>query len=79
MNILVEKRVKATDVDFTEDYIIVTLEDARILQIPLMWYPKLYNSSIDQKRNFKWIGKGSGMEWPELDEHLSIHGFLNGN
>ncbi len=65
--------------DFTDDYLVVTLEDARILQVPLIWYPKLYNSTLEQKSNFKWIGKGSGIEWTELDEHLSVHRFLAGN
>lgn len=79
MNTLIEKRIKATNLDFTDDYMIVTLDDARILQIPLMWYPKLYHSTLEQKRNFRWIGRGSGIEWTELDEHLSVHGFLSGN
>jgi hypothetical protein len=78
MNILTETRIKATALDFTDDYLIVYLDDARVLQIPLIWYPRLFNANKEQLKNFKWIGKGSGIKWPELDEHLSVNGFLNG-
>ena len=28
--------------------------------------------------NWQWIGDGEGIHWPELDEDLSINGFLKG-
>ncbi len=79
MNTLVEKKIKAIAIDFTDDYLIVQLDDARIVQVPLIWYPRLYNAKKEQLKNYKWLGKGIGIEWPELDEHLSVHGFLSGS
>ncbi|MBL7962046.1 DUF2442 domain-containing protein [bacterium] len=78
MNTLIDKKIKAKKLSFNDEYLIVELEDARILQIPLIWYPRLYNATKKQLKHYKWIGKGSGIEWPELDEHLSVHGFLQG-
>ena len=78
MNTLIEHKTKATALDFTDDYLIVYLDDARVLQIPLIWYPRLFNATKEQLKNFTWIGKGIGIEWSELDEHLSVNGFLSG-
>ena len=78
MSTLVDSRIRATSLNFTEDYLILNLEDARVLQIPLIWYPRLYNATLPQLLNFEWIGRGTGIEWPDLDEHLSVHGFLTG-
>lgn len=78
MNTLTGKRIKAKKLSFDNEFLIVELEAARILQIPLIWYPRLYNATKKQLKHFKWIGKGTGIEWPDLDEHLSVHGFLQG-
>jgi hypothetical protein len=79
MSTLVDiKRVKATRLEFTDDLLVVYLEDARVISVPLIWYPRLFNASPAQRKNFNWIGNGSGIEWPELDEHLSVAGFLAG-
>ena len=78
MSTLVETRPRASSIDFTDDYLVVRLEDARILQIPLIWYPRLFNAPKDKLLKFEWIGKGTGIHWPDLDEHLSIQGFLDG-
>lgn len=78
MNTSVETRTRAKTLDFTEEYLIVYLDDGRVLQVPLAWYPKLQKAKPEQLRKFTWIGKGLGIEWEELDEHLSVEGFLKG-
>ncbi len=78
MSTLVDSRIRARTLDFTQDYLIVYLDDARVIQVPLIWFPRLFNATPEQLRNFNWIGRGTGIEWPELDEHLSVHGFLTG-
>lgn len=78
MSALVARKVKAKSLELTNDYLVVYLDDARIIQVPLIWYPALYSASKKQLKNYRWIGKGSGIAWPDLDEHLSIHGFLQG-
>ncbi len=78
MNTSVETRPRATTLDFTDDYLIVYLDDARVIQVPIIWYPRLHNATPEQRKNYTWIGKGLGIEWEELDEHLSVEGFLKG-
>jgi hypothetical protein len=70
------KGVKASSLSVSESYLDVTLEDGRMLRIPTALFPKLRDATPDQRANWEWIGRGIGIEWPDLDEFLSIAGFL---
>jgi hypothetical protein len=54
----------------------VYLSDGRELKVPLAWFPKLMHASLKQLKNFRLIGKGSGIHWIDLDEDISIQGLL---
>ena len=71
-NILIE------DVDVSEDTLTVELSDGRSLQVPLAWYPRLFHGTPAERRNWRLIGQGVGIHWPDLDEDLSVEGFLLG-
>ena len=68
----------ATDVELTDDELIVTLADGRAISAPLVWFPRLLNASAEQRKGWQLIGGGEGIHWPELDEDLSIAGLLRG-
>ena len=70
------ERVK--DVHLTEDTLSVDLIDGRTITVPLVWYPRLVNSSPDQQRNWRISGAGYGIHWPDIDEDLSTRGLLRG-
>jgi len=70
------ERVK--DVRFTEDTIAVDLMDGRTIIVPLAWYPRLFNATQEQRRNWRISGAGYGINWPDLDEDLSTEGLLRG-
>lgn len=70
---------KAMEVKIVEDHAIWTLlEDGREITVPITWYPRLMRASKEKLSNFRIIGKGSGIHWPDLDEDLSIRGFILG-
>ena len=71
-----DERVK--DVRFSEDNLIVDLMDGRTISVPLTWYPRLLNSSAQQRSNWECCGAGYGIHWPEIDEDLSTEGLLRG-
>lgn len=54
----------------------VQLDDGRTLQMPLDKFPRLYNASQEQRQHHELIGGGEGVRWPEIDEDLSVAGFL---
>jgi hypothetical protein len=65
-------------VEVTEDSLRVDLEDGRTISIPIAWYPRLDHSSESERRNWRLIGKGSGIHWPDLDEDISVEHLLAG-
>lgn len=56
----------------------VELKDGRIISTPMVWYPELQKASLTQLGRYQFICRGTGIEWPELDYHLSIEAMLSG-
>ncbi len=40
--------------------------------------PRLLHADADERRNWRLIGDGLGVHWPDLDEDVSIEGLLSG-
>jgi hypothetical protein len=70
--------VRAKVVRFGEETLIVELVDGRILTVPIEWYPRLTHAMPRERANWQLIGQGEGIHWPDLDEDLSVEGFLVG-
>jgi hypothetical protein len=66
-------------VTITDELLTVELRDGRVISTPLLWYPRLHDASPADRAVWEWIGSGSGIHWPLLDEDLSIKGMLEGN
>mgnify|MGYP000541331753 CR=1 FL=1 len=69
-----DERVK--DVRFSENMLTVDLMDGRIISVPLLWYPKLFNATPEQREHWEVCGAGYGIHWPVIDEDLSIDGLI---
>ena len=80
MNIsTVEVRVPdAEDVTVTEDTLTAELSDGRTISVPLAWYPRLVHATEEERGNWRLIGGGQGIHWPDLDEDVSVEGLLAG-
>jgi hypothetical protein len=68
----------AVDIHFSQNKLIVDLADGRSLSIPLAWYPRLFHASQEERQNWKLLGDGYAIEWPDLDEHIGVEGLLAG-
>mgnify|MGYP000269888153 CR=1 FL=1 len=55
---------------------IVFLEDGRELSIPLEWFPRLRKATKKQLNKWRFIGRGEGIHWEEIDEETV--GFIIG-
>ena len=75
---LADDEVRAVDLKITKHSLIAYLEDGRAIEVPLEWYPRLAHAPASKLLRYEWIGRGLGITWPELDEDLSIEGFLKG-
>jgi hypothetical protein len=66
----------AVDVSITDDALQVVLADGRELSVPLAWFPRLLSATLEQRQNWRLIGDGVGINWPAIDEHISVEGLL---
>lgn len=79
MNTLVTeiKIARAQQVNITEDSLTVDLDDGRTVSVPLAWYPRLLHGTSEERKNWRLIGKGEGIHWPDLDEDISVENLLS--
>lgn len=62
----------AIDVTFTGHALHVVLADGREVSVPLAWFPRLLTASAEQLSNWRLIGGGVGIHWPDVDEDVSV-------
>jgi len=68
----------AVDVTLGDTMFRIVLDDGRELSVPLEWFPRLRTATPDQRRNWRLIGRGEGIHWPDVDEDVSVLGVLAG-
>lgn len=67
---------RAVEVACGVDTLHVRLADGREVAVALAWFPLLYQASPDARANYRLIGGGVGIHWPEVDEDISVEGLL---
>ena len=70
--------VRIKDISVTEDTITAQLVDGRIISVPLAWSWRLLEATPKQRTNWRIIGDGHGVHWPDIDEDISAEGMLYG-
>ncbi|MBK9275280.1 MAG: DUF2442 domain-containing protein [Flavobacteriales bacterium] len=72
-----EHGVRITAVHAIKDanLLLVMLNSGR-LEFPLDSFQRLAKATAAQLSRYELLPDGAGVEWPELDEHLSLRGFL---
>ena len=69
---------QAVSVDVTDNGLTATLTDGRSVTVPLHWYPRLLESSREERQNWRLIDDGRGINWEDIDEDISVAGLLAG-
>ena len=78
MNTVANSDPSILKVRITNDEIIADLDDGRVISVPLTWSWRLSEATSAQRANFRFIGTGQGVHWPDLDEDISVEGLLHG-
>ena len=65
--------VRVTDAEIT-----ASLSDGRTISVPLASSWRLSEATPEQRENFRLIGGGQGIHWPDIDEDVSVVGMLQG-
>jgi len=68
--------VRPTRVAFDADSMSVSLEDGRVLSVPLAWFPRLLHATQEELAQVELSSRG--LHWELLDEDISVAGLLLG-
>ena len=60
------------DVHVAEDALCVDLADGRTITVPLVWFPRLFHATAEQRNNWKVSVAGFGIHWPDIDEDIRV-------
>lgn len=66
----------ASKVHFTLTHLYIRLTDDREVGVPIDCYPRLRDASEEARNNWRLVGRGQGIHWEDVDEDLSVAGFL---
>lgn len=69
--------LRAKKVSFNRDYLIVLLDDERIIQTPLKWYKELEKAKPKELESWVFICDRTGIFWESLDFYLSVSSMLS--
>ncbi len=78
-SLVIETRAASVqNVIVSDDSLMVDLVDGRTVSVPLAWYPRLLHGQPEERNNWRLIGQGEGIHWPDLDEDISAENILFG-
>ncbi len=69
---------EAQAITVDDDTLTAELSDGRTIVVPLGWYPRLVHATPEERANWRFIGVGEGIHWPDLDEDVSVAALLAG-
>ena len=72
------KEPLARHVSTSADTLVADLIDGRTIAVPLAWFPRLAHGTQAERANWRIIGGGAGIHWPDLDEDISVESLLAG-
>ncbi len=68
----------AQSITANEEALIVHLADGRTITVPLSWFPHLAQGTQTERSNWRLIGRGESIHWPDLDEDIRVESLLTG-
>lgn len=72
----IARDASVVDVEIDGSVLRLALADGRELSVPLEWFPPLRDATPQQRKNWRLIGRGEGIHWPDIDEDVSVNGLL---
>jgi hypothetical protein len=52
--------------------------DGQTVSAPVTWFPRIVYATPDERFNWRLVGRGEGIHWPDLDEDISVDSLLKG-
>ena len=73
-----QQEPRAQQVSVTDEALTLDLVDGRTIRVPLVWYPRLWYGTSQEREHFEIFGDGRYLHWPDLDEDLTVAGIVEG-
>ena len=77
----IEIQPRVAKAEFTEDKLAVSIEDGRIVLVPLAWYPRLLYATRTERNDWRIFEDTDGRDvifWEQLDELIPVVALLSG-
>lgn len=71
-------QARAVRVSISDNELTVQFNDGRTISVPLSWYPRLEHATSGERQQWEFIGNGTGIHWPAIDEDISVEALLRG-
>jgi hypothetical protein len=78
MNTTTRAQFSVIGIRVTDESITAELADGRTISVPLAWSWRLAEATPEQRANWRIVGAGEGIHWPDVDEDISVRGMLDG-
>lgn len=78
MNTVLSSNPRITGIRVSNEAITAELADGRAISVPLAWSWRLSDATPEQRANWRIVGAGEGIHWPDIDEDISLRGMLDG-
>lgn len=72
------QHIRVTTLVVSDDLLTAELSDGRTISAPLSWYPRLCYGTAAEREDWRLIGGGRGIHWPQLDEDISVENLVFG-
>ena len=72
------QEARAQSARVSEEALAVELVDGRTIIVPLVWFPRLWHGTPQERNHFEIFGDSAYLHWPDLDEDLTVASLLAG-
>lgn len=72
-SLVIDVIAHATRMDCTSEELVVSLNDGRVISVPLAWLPRLARAKPEPLSRFELLGDGEGIHGSGLDEDISVY------
>lgn len=69
-------RIKALFIEKDLDLLLIILNNGNLIKYSISNFNKLKDASQEELSNYELRNDGTGIHWPDLDEDLSLYGFI---
>ena len=60
----------------SEDELVVRLVDGRTISVPIKWFPRLRETSLESRQKWRIFGGGIGIRWDDIDDDIHVPNLL---